>query len=425
VNTPLLPVDQSSIGPYAVPPGKQIQLQDGRCLKPEYKKAKQCGACVKREAGKACLFSGFRAFLLNPGAGWFATEDTPYFFASSSLPSQSFSFNSTFNRPITDQDKDDIRRTAAQALLPAMEQELAHARRSNAVRRPLDYTSRNVCDFCLANFFIGSFFCGGCGKEFCFECMEVIQGYLPGKGKPVHPSRPEDAGSDAYDPINQYHRPEENEVVYSNTGRIKREPGSASPAPGGPRAMSAAALADIAALPPSVQVKNGKIVAHNIKRLLTCSHNRLHGMDDMVAVTSSTEQDLERFVRGMSMYDNLSPPPKRDPYTLPAGLPAKYPTDSLPYLIIDEADLTPEVFDKVWSQGQTVVISGLEDRFKIDWSPQSFAEAFARMKCSVEDAQLGRLESLRLGDFFANFGNDYLKRGATWKLKVAVSKRLI
>ena len=449
-------ITSENIGPYPPIEGKYLEVQNGRCIKKDYTQAKKCTTCVTRQAKSECLFSGFRTFVLDLPPYNAISAATPYFFPSSFAADYPLDLSARFNREVTDTDKQEMKETAAAALLPAIRTELQHAQQERAVRRPFDYSSRNTCDFCLTTFFMGSWYCGDCGRDYCFDCHEMIGQYLPEDGQPLHCTTPSAAlnggeantgtASTSEEPAPQQSpAPSEraasadkdeflaslaDEPTFSETGRIVRKlstPRASVPLKNTGRQLniSAHAAADYDRLPESVTLLKGKIQNPQIRRLLGCVAGRLHSLDFLIPVTSKTVEELVRLADDMEACSSTAGTPMdiaRNPYILPTDLAVKasasIPGNSLPYLIIDQADLTDDIFHKIWREGQTLVVENCNAHLEIDWSPRAFALAFPKMDCEVEDCLTGITRRYKVPEFFGTFGKPK-RNQEIWKLKVS------
>ena len=448
-------ITSENIGPYPPIEGKYLEVQNGRCIKKDYTHAKKCTTCVTRQARSECLFSGFRTFVLDLPPYNAISSATPYFFPSSFAADYPLDLSARFNREISDADKQEMKETAAAALLPAIRTELQHAQQERAVRRPFDYSSRNTCDFCLTTFFMGSWYCGDCGRDYCFDCHEMIRQYLPGDGQPLHCTTPsaalnggeENPGTAPTEEpaAQQSPAPSEraasvdkedflaslaDEPTFSETGRIVRKlstPRASVPPKNTGRQLniSAHAASDYDRLPESVTLLKGKIQNPQIRRLLGCVAGRLHSLDFLIPVTSKTVEELSHLADDMQACSSAAGAPMeiaRNPYILPAHLAdkasASVPDNSLPYLIVDQADLTDDIFHKIWREGQTLVVENCNAHLEIDWSPRAFALAFPKMDCEVEDCLTGITRRYKVPEFFGTFGKPK-RNQEIWKLKVS------
>lgn len=413
----------------------------------------QCTECITRQAGSICLFAGFRTFIVDDPPGSAITEVTPCFFATFITPRAPLQYTTDYNRSFNASDREDLKRTIARVFVPTIDEELQHSSLPRAVRRVNEVGSVGKCDFCMTTFFIGYWFCGECGREYCKDCFEHIKTYLPSRGAPLHNTTPQAAMGDyekdaaevaaarAFKSASPVVETDASGPFYSETGRAQRTVSRASPSHSPTAAVqpvhtgrltnvSPYAGADFTALAqtsPHVAIAKGKIVDPGIKRLLTCIQGRLHGIDFLLPITTHTVQELRELKQAMQ---ECAPgeyaPPARNPYYLPAELERNPPTakrvppESLPYFIIDEKYVNDHLFHQIWREGQTLVVEALDDKLEIEWSPAVFANAFGNVDVEVVDCREGGGGyRMKLRDFFLSFGKS---KGADMRiLKLKVS----
>jgi [histone H3]-dimethyl-L-lysine9 demethylase len=82
-----------------------------------------------------------------------------------------------------------------------------------------------------------------------------------------------------------------------------------------------------------------------------------------------------------------------------------------------EAELTDDVFRLLWAKGQPLVVTGLLNKFQIQWTPEYFIEKYNSQSCLIIECQTDVNRRVTVGDFFAMFGK-YENRTECWKLKV-------
>lgn len=86
---------------------------------------------------------------------------------------------------------------------------------------------------------------------------------------------------------------------------------------------------------------------------------------------------------------------------------------------LTRAPFTDEQFRRVWATGIPLVVTGLLERFGIQWTPEYFREKFKNHNCLIYDCQADKEKNVKttVGEFFGEFGN-YEGRDKVWKLKV-------
>jgi lysine-specific demethylase 3 len=99
------------------------------------------------------------------------------------------------------------------------------------------------------------------------------------------------------------------------------------------------------------------------------------------------------------------------PPTDPAQIPHQ------PFQTFADTDLTEEIFRSKWSNGETMVVTGLLKKFSHDWSPKYFIKTYGTEECEIVDCATQDVEVTKVGAFFQMFG-DYSARRKILKLKV-------
>jgi hypothetical protein len=86
--------------------------------------------------------------------------------------------------------------------------------------------------------------------------------------------------------------------------------------------------------------------------------------------------------------------------------------------------LTEDVFKPFWSRGEAVVVQGLLDEFKIQWTPQYFIEEHGEQQCLVVNCENDKVSETTVENFFNQFGRT--DRGdEVLKLKVSCFVHLV
>lgn len=81
--------------------------------------------------------------------------------------------------------------------------------------------------------------------------------------------------------------------------------------------------------------------------------------------------------------------------------------------------LTEDVFKPIWARGETVVVQGLLEEFKIQWTPQYFIEEHGEQQCLVVNCQNDKVSETTVERFFEQFGkvdrgDEILKLKVSW-----------
>lgn len=94
------------------------------------------------------------------------------------------------------------------------------------------------------------------------------------------------------------------------------------------------------------------------------------------------------------------------------------PTPSHPTRYFSDAELTEDVFRRVWVKGEPLVVTGLLHKFQLSWTPEYFRSKYGTQSCLILECQTDRNNRVTVGEFFSWFGN-YEGRHDCWKLKVS------
>jgi lysine-specific demethylase 3 len=84
-----------------------------------------------------------------------------------------------------------------------------------------------------------------------------------------------------------------------------------------------------------------------------------------------------------------------------------------------DPELTDDVFRPIWARGEPLVVTGLLEKFQIQWTPEYFIEKYSTQSCLVIECQTDVNKRVTVGEFFSWFGK-YENRTECWKLKVCL-----
>ena len=115
----------------------------------------------------------------------------------------------------------------------------------------------------------------------------------------------------------------------------------------------------------------------------------------------------------------LPSPTLPSPVTQPVlkdPLPVAGPVPSLNIRRFVGNELSEEVFRSLWHLGEPLLVSGLLDRFKIQWTPEYFIQKYGDQSCLIIECQTDENRRVTVAEFFKQFGN-YEGRTECWKLK--------
>jgi lysine-specific demethylase 3 len=96
--------------------------------------------------------------------------------------------------------------------------------------------------------------------------------------------------------------------------------------------------------------------------------------------------------------------------------------DSYRYSVFHYSELTDALFRTIWASGETLVVTGLKDKLRCLWTPESFIEQYGEQQCYITDCVTEKTHVSRVRDFFAQFGKWAGREGKILKLKVGRSR---
>lgn len=361
--------NSTNMGPYASLKGYVLHIQENRCYKPVYARAKRCMTCITKIAGRVCLFRDLRVFVLPDTPNASIKETTPTFFATFSKGATfEWLYSHNSNRDITNEEKDRLIETASQALLPSLQNAMRLAALPHAVCRPSSRIARRTCQHCSDFFSISYWFCTDCGREFCAECQEKIKHHLPAQdgGKPA--TSPQAALELARELPDKWR-------MASNLGFDR--------------------------LSPSISVVGGKIQDKSLHQLLSCSLGRLHGAESLIPVTTLTPAALSTLFKEATEKQVSRKPSLLKSIQIP---------DRIVSCGIDQPH--------TWNSDFPLHISGVNKKSRLNWTPWSFSKAFGKMDCEIQEGLTGDIRKTKISSFFDNFGVEKRESGV-WSLKVS------
>ncbi|KAI0269299.1 hypothetical protein BC834DRAFT_820114 [Gloeopeniophorella convolvens] len=376
------------------------ELQFARCMSNRYKSESfpRCVSCTRRWAGDTCRFQGIRFFLKDEKQNIVGVS----FVENQKADSPSMKFPTRWNRPLDNVYIREIKLTVARALLPTLKEEQEHLRKPEIIRRPRDSDVRATCDTCMTSIFSSSWMCRLCGREACAECFAKVREltqYRPGASdgeiaalqakRETHAHtnpfflsctrRNEHQYSD-FSPMSRFDKTELEEVIISMEKLLREE----AERPAGPIAE------------PSVPAPTASDGAAKVPG----------GANSSSAGADAAGGPISPVASSAPLLDVSNNAEIEDP----SGIPSQ-PTNT--YTTIE---LTDAEFRRVWSQGAPIVVTGLLEKFSIQWRPDYFREKHTQQTCSVVECQTDASKRMNVGDFFALFGK-YEGRTERWKLK--------
>lgn len=373
------------IGPYSAIPGHHFELQDGRCLKKEYAGAKKCTICNHKQARSNCLFHGVRVFIVPDSPSAVIDEDTATFLCTFKAANPRWELPTNFNRTIGEREPDVILKSIALGISRPLQEILDHASLPQAIRRNETEGEQRICGFCWAPFFMQYWSCGECGRDYCDACYDAIQEcVLPQDHLPVAvtPDYAMKLAESARNDTASVHSLQSSDTQPSNISSRQQD--------------------DYSRLVPShLRIVNGRISDKLSHKLLSCFSGHLHGPDSLIPVTTLTQDELKLL---KDECNRLKPS-----------------DDGKNRYLMGYSEVQSCSVDSAlaWETERPMVISGIGDKLEVDWGPMSFARAFPKMDCEMQDCSTGLVRKTKIPDFFDKFGKDFQRRDGTWKLKVS------
>ncbi|WAR56969.1 hypothetical protein PtB15_8B13 [Puccinia triticina] len=351
-----------------------FELQTTNCtVLPANLRRYRCSPCVSRQPGCICAFRLIRQFICKKDSPN-VIVGAPTFPDSTTHPSQLAyqypQFPTEFNRLPSPQDLVELRQLLAKILLPAIESELEWLRdpRVKFIGRQIDAATK--CDYCSATLIGSAWLCSECGSEACTRCFGLMT-----------------------------------EQTQAGAGVAKNP------------------------------IKK-RVQMDWFDRLTTCNRKDIaHGPDAHLKISHITREELDALRDQMlaltpaelsqALPTSTSPLEDPAPYSVPADL-VRFlyqPEDSYSesYIKIDVRDLEadPSIFDRLWSAGIIILVTGMSDRLKIDWTPEYFAWKYANDKCQmIESNSLSQTpEDTTVEIFFDQFRKEPSPNQPIWKLR--------
>jgi len=90
---------------------------------------------------------------------------------------------------------------------------------------------------------------------------------------------------------------------------------------------------------------------------------------------------------------------------------------SLQYHTYQEFEMNDDIFHSLWSRGETMVITGLLKKMKIEWTPKYFVKHYGSQKCVITDCDTNEEHHSTVAQFFRCFGRYSHRQPGVYKLK--------
>lgn len=240
-----------------------------------------------------------------------------------------------------------------------------------------------LTDTCMTSIFSSSWMCRLCGREACSECFAQVRELT------INPP-----GADQKDILALQQRREKhahsNPFFLSCTRRSEHQAKDFSPMSRFCKAELEQAIVDM-------------------QELLKASRQRSRGDHDQTEGTQPHNSPC------MDNETDLT-----TAYNIPGYIPpcdANSPLSHHPIRRFIDKELTEKVFQRVWKEGEPLVVMDVLHKFRIKWTPEYFVQKYGTQSCLIIECQTDANKRITVSEFFGWFGR-YENRTEVWKLKV-------
>ncbi|TBU33518.1 Clavaminate synthase-like protein [Dichomitus squalens] len=362
----------------------------------------RCTACIRKASGETCRFQNLRYLLRDKNRKVIGTtfgEGQAHAAPTLVSPSE---WNTTLGLGHIDR----VKLTVAKALLPVMKQEKQHMQLPNVIRRPRETGVRATCDACMTSIFSSSWMCRICGREACIDCYAYIT-------EVADKRTPEPDLADVTASRQRERSSQRSPYFLPCTRRNQHQPTDFSPVSRFYEMELTQAIEDMEALLQTSHVETG--------RLSQCTEPETEA-----TLAPGPSASIERPISGVS--PSVIPEPTEAP-ALPVPSSSNGPEPPTTTTVLSErtipshdtstlpcTELTEEAFQRLWSRGDPIIVTGLLPKFRIQWTPEYFSSHYGAERCTIVECQSERCKEVSVSQFFSRFGN-YEHRRGYWKLK--------
>ncbi|KAH8106073.1 hypothetical protein BXZ70DRAFT_1004357 [Cristinia sonorae] len=401
---PMIPVsDENGV----VGPTTQLrpELQFARCMSNRYRLEEfpRCVSCTRRWAGDTCRFQGIRFFLKDEKKNIVGIS----FVESHKPDGPSMHFPVQWNIPLEDSHIRRVKRTVAEALLPVLKLEHEHLANTEVIRRTRESEVRATCDTCMTSIFSCSWMCRLCGREACQECFEQVRDLTTDKPDATEADIAAlQQRREKHAHVNPFflsctRRAEHRAVDFSRMTRFTNDELN----------QAVEEMEALIAQPNPDDLQPSDIPDDQLGQMVDGSacteYQNISGLPHPIGDLSSSNGTLPS---DLSSFTVSAPPPS----ILPSPLTPVTPTHPVRYF--RDTELTDDVFRRVWGKGRPLVVTGLLEKFHLQWTPEYFKTKYGTQGCLILECQNDTNKRVTVGDFFSWFGN-YAGRRDCWKLK--------
>ncbi|KIY71791.1 hypothetical protein CYLTODRAFT_418508 [Cylindrobasidium torrendii FP15055 ss-10] len=376
-----------------------VELQSSRCMSTKYSKASRditkCISCTRRKLGDICRFQGVRCFMRDEN-----DKIAGVCFTNRPHGGKPVKFPTAWNVPFTEEHRRVTQSVVARALLPVLQRELEHIKgHDDVVARPREVDCRASCDTCMTSTFSETWMCRACGREACKECFKRIcdLSFIRKDASPEERSRWEDERNSVLNSnpvfLDCLKRQEHNATTFRRTTRFTLH-------------ELETAISDMQAVVNREPRANDHTQQTSILDPLASMTSAPHSSDAVSFVGPSELSSAHS--------SPLSPPP--DEEQAPFDGPVSVPQHDTPRFTPTE--LTSEEFRKHWNSGTPMIVTGMNDRLKLGWSPDFCIERYGLFEVRLVDCQTNdERGKMKVGDFFRQFGRYSERNSDVLKLK--------
>ncbi|KAJ6518506.1 hypothetical protein DFH09DRAFT_1098458 [Mycena vulgaris] len=344
------------------------EIQDSRCMSKTYKDFPRCMSCTSHAAQEPCRFLGVRILV----------RDSEYTVRAFSFRTQSVGASSpmlfprTWNIPLDSGLIEETKKIIAAALLPTLHEEMHRIIISEVVHMPKRCNDPAACgkymlascsvpdksrqDTCRASIFCSSWMCRVCGRAVCAECFRQVEA-------------------------------------------LTLDPNGAA------------------------DLRNSQL--HGNPEFLRCLRGTEHRAQDFSILsridrTELTEviRDMEGFLRTQPSLTAASENRSDDWHSASSAITSASSAElpARPIQRFENAELTEDIFRGIWAKGHPLVVTGVDRKLKIKWTPEYFTQRHGSQECVAIECQVNTSQGITPENFFGGFGH-YDGRTQCWMLK--------
>lgn len=341
----------------------------------------RCSSCIRKQTGSLCAFVHIRS--------WIRSKETneivggPVFEAENRTESQTSyrfaKFPTEFNQIPSLNQVIELRKVVGRSLKPVLERELKEFQndddyqRVKFIGRRIDVLTR--CDYCSVTLIGVAWMCQRCGNEACVNCYRILKSVCDHEDIHQDEDQDPDESIEDYDQIDKldFH-------CHSNW----------------------------------------------LKRLRFCvkAFGSKHDPSYHIKISHLTHQEISNYLNEIDRtleLDSSTTTPPSTPFPLDSYLYHPSDSESDPYYRIDVGTLEAhrQVFDQIWASGVALVVTGMQDRMKMEWDSKYLRTTYGEEPCGMLDSNLPHGDPIKtnVGDFFERFDDLNSQDPTVWKLR--------